>query len=83
MYRKVSPSLPFPAEMSASKMKLFVNMMLYGSMQVFSEVYALAEATGFPQDKLHEVFGTFLLSSTSLGILIARNCHSRPALDQL
>lgn len=42
-------------------MKLFVNMMLYGSMQVFSEVYALAEATGFPQTKLHEVFGTFLL----------------------
>jgi len=31
-------------------------------MQVFSEVYALAEATGFPQDKLHEVFGTYLPS---------------------
>lgn len=40
----------------ASKMKLFVNMMLYESIQVFSEVYALADATGFPSDKLHEVF---------------------------
>ena len=47
-------------------MKLFVNMMLYGSMQVFSEVYALAEATGFPQDTLHKVFGTFLLFSMIL-----------------
>jgi 3-hydroxyisobutyrate dehydrogenase-like beta-hydroxyacid dehydrogenase len=44
--------------MLASKMKLFVNMMFYGSIQVFSEVYALAEATGYPVDKLHEVFGT-------------------------
>lgn len=44
-------------DVPASKMKLFVNMMLYESIQVFSEVYALAQATGFPEDKLHEVFG--------------------------
>lgn len=31
-------------------------MMLYESIQAFSEVYALAEVTGFPPDKLHEVF---------------------------
>ena len=31
-------------------------MMLYESIQVFSEVYTLAEATGFPADKLHSVF---------------------------
>jgi len=42
---------------TASRMKLFVNMMLYESIQVFSEVYALADATGFPGDELHEVFG--------------------------
>jgi hypothetical protein len=30
--------------------------MLYESIQAFSEVYALADATEFPVDVLHEVF---------------------------
>jgi 3-hydroxyisobutyrate dehydrogenase-like beta-hydroxyacid dehydrogenase len=71
------------ANMLASKMKLFVNMMLYGNMQVFSEVYALAEATGFPQDKLHEVFGTSPHEWIITSKLIVRDCHSRPASYKL
>jgi 3-hydroxyisobutyrate dehydrogenase-like beta-hydroxyacid dehydrogenase len=41
-------------------MKLFMNMMLYGSIQVISEVYALADATDFPVDKLHDAFRKYL-----------------------
>jgi hypothetical protein len=52
-------------------------------MQVFSEVYALAEATGFPQNKLHEVFGTSLPSQFTLYSLIVRNCDPRTTSDQL
>lgn len=50
--------------MIGARVKLLANMMLYESIQVFSEVYALGEATGFPLDKLHQVFRQSTLDTT-------------------
>lgn len=37
-------------------MKLLGNMLILESIQVFSEIYALADATGVNAGKLHEMF---------------------------
>jgi hypothetical protein len=61
-------------------MKLFVNMMLYESIQVFSEVYALADATGFPSDKLHEVFGKSIQCLSVLRLTLSETVIPAPPL---